>query len=134
MDKTIPDRNLIAAWAKLDLDYMLEQFTENAVFENVPMELIVGKRAIREAMSAFMTLCTAAPWQLKNIAVTERGTVMTERDDIFDLKDGRRVHVRVMGSFDVNDQGLITHWRDYFDLADWNREMKMDPDFGRRKR
>jgi len=134
MDKTIPVRNLIAAWAKLDLDYMLEQFTENAVFENVPMELIVGKRAIREAMSAFMTLCTAAPWQLKNIAVTERGTVMTERDDIFDLKDGRRVHVRVMGSFDVNDQGLITHWRDYFDLADWNREMKMDPDFGRRKR
>ena len=134
MDKTIPVRNLIAAWAKLDLDYMLEQFTENAVFENVPMELIVGKRAIREAMSAFMTLCTAAPWQLKNIAVTERGTVMTERDDIFDLKDGRRVHVRVMGSFDVNDQGLITHWRDYFDLADWNREMKMDPDFGRRRR
>ena len=134
MDKTVPVRNLIAAWAKLDLDYMLEQFTEDAVFENVPMELIVGKRAIREAMGAFITLCAAAPWQLENIAVTERGTVMTERDDIFDLKDGRRVHVRVMGSFDVNDEGLITHWRDYFDLVDWNREMKMDPDFGRRMR
>ncbi len=134
MDKTTPVRNLIAAWGKLDLDYMLEQFTEDAVFENVPMEVIVGKRAIREAMSAFISLCAAAPWQLKNIAVTDRGTVMTERDDIFDLKDGRRAHVRVMGSFDVNDQGLITHWRDYFDLADWNREMQMDPDSGRRLR
>jgi len=38
-----------------------------------------------------------------------------------------------MGAFDVNEQGLITHWRDYFDLGDWNRMMKMDPDFGRRR-
>jgi len=60
------------------------------------------------------------------------GTVLTERVDIFDLKEGRRVAIRVMGAFEVNEQNLITHWRDYFDLADWNRQMRLDPDFARR--
>ena len=132
MDKTTPVRNLIRSWALRDLDLMMAQFSEDAVFENVPMDLIVGKAAIRAANSAFIDLIEGAPWQLRNITVTEGGTVMTERVDIFDLKEGRRVAIRVMGAFEVNDQNLITHWRDYFDLADWNRQMRLDPDFGRR--
>ena len=132
MDKTKPGRNLIDAWTRLDLESLLAQLTEDAVFENIPMEPIVGKPAIRQALQAFIAHCAASPWKLKNIAVTAAGTVLTERDDIFDLKDGRRVHCPVMGAFEVNDQGRITHWRDYFDLADWNRMMHLDPDFARR--
>jgi limonene-1,2-epoxide hydrolase len=133
LDKTIPVRNLINAWVKLDLESLLAQLAEDAVFENIPMEPIVGKPAIRRALAAFVVNCTASPWELKNIAVSARGTVLTERNDIFVLRDGRRVNCPVMGAFDVNEQGLITHWRDYFDLGDWNRMMKMDPDFGRRR-
>ena len=132
MDKTTPVRNLIRSWALRDLDLMMAQFSDAAVFENVPMDLIIGKAAIRAANASFMDLIEAAPWELRNITVTEGGAVMTERVDIFFLKDGRRVAIPVMGAFEVNDDNLITHWRDYFDLADWNRQMRLDPDFGRR--
>jgi len=131
-DKTQPVRAMIAAWAALDIDTMMAQFADDAVFENVPMELIVGKAAIRAANAAFMALINAAPWEVREIGVLPSGTVMTEREDIFNLKDGRRVSIRVMGAFEVNEQNRITQWRDYFDLADWNRQMDMDPDTGRR--
>jgi len=132
MDKTAPVRNLIKAWNTLDLEFLLAQLADDAVFENIPMDPIVGKPAIRAALQAFMSSCRSSPWELKNIAVSERGTVLTERDDVFFLKDGRRVNCLCMGAFEVNASGLITHWRDYFDLADWNRAMKLDPDFARR--
>src|SRR6185437_9590339 len=105
VDKTVPVRNLIDGWAKLDLDHMLGQFAEDAIFENIPMEPIVGKPAIRAALKAFLDLCEAAPWTLINIAVSEQGNVLTERDDVFHLRDGRRVNCPVMGVFEVNDQG-----------------------------
>ena len=133
-DKTQPVRAMIAAWAALDIDRMMEQFADDAVFENVPMEVIVGKEAIRAANGAFLGLVEAAPWDIREIGVLPSGTVVTEREDVFDLKDGRRVSIRVMGAFEVDEGNRITQWRDYFDLADWNRQMNMDTDFGRRQR
>jgi len=134
LDKTTPVRRLVEGFRTLDLDLVMAQLAEGAVFENIPMDLIVGKPAIRESLGAFMAIVARAPWVLRNIAVSDSGTVMTERDDQFELKDGRRVHTLVMGAFDVNAEGLITHWRDYFDLSDWNRGMGLEPDFGRRAR
>ena len=112
---------MIAAWAALDIDRIMEQFADDAVFENVPMEVIVGKEAIRAANGAFLGLVEAAPWEIREIGVLPSGTVVTEREDVFDLKDGRRVSIRVMGVFEVDEGNRITQWRDYFDLADWNR-------------
>ena len=66
------------------------------------------------------------------VVIGADGTVLTERSDIFILNDGRRTECRVMGAFTVNDDNLIVHWRDYFDLADWNRQLGADPDFGRK--
>ena len=132
MDKTIAVRNVIAAWEKLDIDLMMDQLTDDAVFENVPMDPIVGKEAIRAANSAFMALCQAAPWKVLNIAVSEAtGTVLTERLDMFVLKDGRTVYAPSMGAWTVNDDNKITRWRDYFDLASWNRKMGADPDLAK---
>jgi len=132
MDKTIAVRNVIAAWEKLDIDLMMDQLTDDAVFENVPMDPIVGKEAIRAANSAFMALCQAAPWKVLNIAVSEAtGTVLTERLDMFVLKDGRTVYAPSMGAWTVNDDNKITRWRDYFDLASWNRQMGADPDLAK---
>jgi len=55
--------------------------------------------------------------------------VLTERLDIFQLKDGRTVYAPSMGAWVVNDEGKISRWRDYFDLASWNRQMGVAPDF-----
>jgi limonene-1,2-epoxide hydrolase len=132
MDRTIPVRNVIAAWAAGDLDLMMEQLADDAVFENVPMDPIVGKEAIRAANGAQLALCDGAPWKVLNIAVCEdTATVLTERLDAFVLKDGRTVYAPTMGAWTVNDANKITRWRDYFDLASWNRQMGADPDFAK---
>lgn len=131
-DKTEPVRRMIEAWDKRDIDLMMDQFADGAIFDNVPMDRIQGKEAIRAANAAFMDMIEAAPWKVRNIFEAPNGTVLTERDDIFILKDGRTVNCPVMGAFEINEDNKITHWRDYFDLGDWNRQLGMDPDLGRR--
>lgn len=130
--KTRAVLNLVEAWARRDIDFMMAQFADDAIFENVPMDLIVGKDDIRTANQAFMAMYREAPWEIHHIVEAPDGTVLTERSDIFILNDGRRTECRVMGAFTVNDDNLIVHWRDYFDLADWNRQLGADPDFGRK--
>lgn len=130
MDRTIPVRNVIKAWETGDIELMMEQLADDAVFENVPMDPIVGKEAIRAANAAHLAQCDQAPWKVFNIAVNEETkTVLTERLDIFQLKDGRTVYAPSMGAWVVNDEGKISRWRDYFDLASWNRQMGVAPDF-----
>ena len=129
IDRTIPVWNVIKAWATGDLDIMMDQLTDDAVFENVPMDPIVGKAAIRAANGAHLAMCDRAPWKVFNIAVNEETkTVLTERLDVFVLKDGRTVYAPSMGAWVVNDESKITLWRDYFDLASWNRQMGVAPD------
>ena len=130
--KTRAVLNLVEAWTRRDIDFMMAQFADDAIFENVPMDLIVGKDDIRAANQAFMAMYREAPWEIHHIVEAPDGTVLTERSDIFILNDGRRTECRVMGAFTVNDDNLIVHWRDYFDLADWNRQLGADPDFGRK--
>ena len=130
-DKTQAVRNILKAWANCDVELLLEQFAEGARFENVPMDPIVGKDAIRASALAFMEQLESAPWELISFAQTPDGKVLTERDDIFIFKGGRRLSAPVMGVFHVNDENKITLWRDYFDLASWNLQMGLDPDFGR---
>jgi excinuclease UvrABC ATPase subunit len=38
------------------------------------------------------------------------------------FKDGRRAVIRVMGIFEVGADGLISQWRDYFDMGEFQRE------------
>jgi len=129
IDRTIPVWNVIKAWETGDLDMMMDQLTDDAVFENVPMDPIVGKAAIRAANGAHLAMCDRAPWKVFNIAVNEETkTVLTERLDVFVLKDGRTVYAPSMGAWVVNDESKITLWRDYFDLASWNRQMGVAPD------
>lgn len=131
MDKTIPVRNVIEAWRTLDIELMVDQLAEDAVFENVPMDPIVGREAIRTANSAFIAMCNGAPWKILNMVVAEdSGTVLTERLDIFELKDGRTVYCPAMGAWTVDENNKITRWRDYYDGAGWNRMMGADPEFG----
>jgi limonene-1,2-epoxide hydrolase len=54
--------------------------------------------------------------------VASGGTVMNERTDRF-IADDAQFDLPVMGVFEVNDDGLITLWRDYFDMATVNEMM-----------
>ena len=53
---------------------------------------------------------------------TATGVVMNERTDRFHRQGGRWAALRVMGVFELRG-GKILAWRDYFDLAEVQREL-----------
>ena len=55
-------------------------------------------------------------WKILNIA-QNGGTVFTERRDHFKFADQPAFVVPASGVFEVNRDGLITRWQDYFDTA-----------------
>jgi limonene-1,2-epoxide hydrolase len=52
--------------------------------------------------------------------------VVTERADRF-CKNGRVVEHQLMAVFELDGEGLITAWREYFDLFDLARQSGSDP-------
>ena len=72
-----------------------------------------GREAVRDTLEGLLALCTASEW-VEHRSLTEGPVVMNERTDRFELH-GQWVDLPVMGVFEVHD-GLITLWRDYFDL------------------
>ncbi len=105
---------LIDAFNRIDLDAVIECFTEDAVYHNIPMEAAQGKAAIRGVLTGFMGDSEAVQWDVLNIA-DEDGTVLTERLDKFKM-NGVWAAVPVMGVFEVRG-GKIAAWRDYFDMG-----------------
>jgi limonene-1,2-epoxide hydrolase len=51
---------------------------------------------------------------IKNLVVSG-GIVMVERVDIFEMQ-GKSFDVEISGVFEVNGDGRITRWRDYYDM------------------
>ena len=111
----------ISHWNSGDMEAMYAMCAEDVTWHNIPMDPIVGKAAMREAVAGFMVNVAKCDWQTH--AIAENGNhVLTERTDAFELKDGRRAAIRVMGTFEIGDDGLIAAWRDYFDMSEFQRE------------
>lgn len=111
----------IGHWNSGDMKAMYALCGEDVVWHNIPMDPIYGKPAMREAVAGFMAGVDSCDWEIHAIAVNGN-VVLTERTDAFTLKDGRRAAIRVMGTFELDSGGLITAWRDYFDMAEFARE------------
>ena len=107
---------LIHGWEALDADAVAACFTEDGVWHNMPYPPINGRGAIAEAVRRFLATATDVRFVLRHVGEVSPGTVVTERNDVFTLKDGRTVDIPVMGVFETAD-GKITAWRDYFDRA-----------------
>ncbi|AOL93254.1 nuclear transport factor 2 family protein [Porphyrobacter sp. LM 6] len=111
----------IGHWNACDIDAMLSLCAEGIVYHNIPMEPVVGTAAMRAMVEGFLSNIASCDWQTHAIAANGN-TVLTERTDAFNFKDGRRAAIRVMGTFDLDENGLITGWRDYFDMLEFQRE------------
>lgn len=111
----------LAAWNARDLDGIMAHIAPDCVYHNMPMEPVTGRDAIREALAPFVAGATAIDWQTLHIAETGKGHVLTERVDSFTFPD-HAITVRVMGIFELKDR-LINHWRDYFDMEEFTRQM-----------
>lgn len=110
-----------AAWNACDQARILALLDDDAIWENVPIEVLTGKAAIARKLTGVFAAVKAIDWRMLDIAQSATGAVLTERLDIIDLGD-RRVELRIMGIFELSD-GRITAWRDYFDLAQYRQQM-----------
>lgn len=97
----------------VDVDRILVQLTDDAVYHNIPMDPVVGTEAIRATIAGFTTGVESVEFRMVAIAA-DGPTVLTERVDVFRYP-GKEVALPVMGTFEVVD-GKIAAWRDYFDL------------------
>ena len=114
-------RQFCAAWSKnLGAEELAGFFTDDAVYHNMPMAPITGRKAIANNIATFIR--PGAPgietidFRIINIAANGP-IVMTERVDAFKTPN-KSFEVPVMGTFEVRD-GKINAWRDYFDLNEF---------------
>ena len=113
-------RAFCAAWGDGDLDALIAFFTDDAVYHNIPLALVVGPEQIRATVEGFTGGVDSIEFRVDAIAA-DGGTVLTERVDIFTFPNGR-IELPVMGTFEVRD-GKIAAWRDYFDMNQFLSQM-----------
>ena len=102
-----------------DADQLASYFTDDAVYHNMPMAPAEGIEAVKAALAG-VTQMTSKGWEVLHSAVNG-DVVLNERVDRFDM-GGTEVSVQVMGVFEIRD-GKIARWRDYFDMASFQKQM-----------
>jgi limonene-1,2-epoxide hydrolase len=102
-------------WANPSPDQILSQFTDDAVYHNIPMPPAEGKEAIEGFLALMLDGFDGIDFQIHR-QLSQGDVVMNERTDVMRRTDGGRLELPVMGVFEVRD-GKIAVWRDYFDLA-----------------
>lgn len=110
----------IAAVEAKDLDVALGLVTDDVSYENVPIAPIVGKQAMRATLDMFLKSATRVEWLILR-QVVSRNVVINERLDRFQIGDGW-LELPIAGFFEVTDGGLISVWRDYFDMSTYARQ------------
>lgn len=110
----------IDALCRNDLDEACTYVTDDIEYDNVPLAKVHGPDGLRTTLAPFLGACSAIEWVVHHQAASG-DVVMNERTDRFQM-GGRWVQLDVAGLFVLRD-GKIALWRDYFDLAAFQRMM-----------
>jgi limonene-1,2-epoxide hydrolase len=119
-DETVTEfvRRLVAK----DLDGACQLVTADVEYDNVPMGKNYGPEGIKSVLEAMVAGVGEVEFVVhRQLAVDN--VVMNERNDRFEVNGGW-IDLPVAGIFEVNDDGLITLWRDYFDLPTLMNQMQ----------
>ena len=106
------------AWSRLDLDAVLDLFTDDIVYHNIPMAPCSGKEQVREFIQGFMATMTSIDFEIVKQLVSD-DMIMNERIDTIVMGE-KKIGLRVMGVFELAPDGRIQAWRDYFDMAEFS--------------
>ena len=109
----------VAAWTRVDMDGISALLADDVFYHNIPMDPIVGKQSAMAFFASFPPF-EACDWQVHHQVATGN-IVMNERTDRLCF-NGVWIGFPVAGIFEIRD-GKIAAWRDYFDLAMFEREM-----------
>lgn len=113
--------SFIAAVEAKEIDTAVSMLTEDISYENVPIGPIVGRDAVGATLRGFLEPTSAVEWKVLR-TVTAAGVVVNERIDRFQIGEGW-LELPVAGVFEVTPDGLISLWRDYFDMATYTQQL-----------
>ena len=114
----------IDALVSNDLDTALTLVSDDIEYDNVPIGKSHGKDAFRSTLGPFLASASEIEWVVHHQVASgdaNDGIVMNERTDRFKMAGGW-MDLAVAGLFVIED-GLITLWRDYFDLAAFQSQL-----------
>lgn len=108
-------------WVKSDVDALMAYFHPDCVYRDMPYEPRNGYDEIR----AFIAYCfEVLDLDIETIRMASNGPfVFTERIEHVTFHDGRKVDVPLAGVMELNEDGLLINWREYFDA----REVEGNP-------
>lgn len=115
-------RDFCKAFAQRDLEELVGFFSADAIYHNMPIDPVQGHEAIRATLGGYLSAATTEA-EFEVLALAASGnTVLTERVDRFVI-GGKKVALPVMGTFEVTADGKISVWRDYFDMAQFTKQL-----------
>lgn len=88
--------------------------------------VIIGKDALRVEIERQMSFSSHNKLNILNIVSSDR-VVMTERSD-YALVRGVPMPHSMVAVYELNDEGLISAWREYLDTADLARKSGASPE------
>src|SRR5437667_3460067 len=98
-------RRFCAAWSdNIGAAELAAFFTEDAVYHNIPLAPVTGRKAIANNIAAFIRPGPPGIEGLDRVIniAANCPVVMTERVDVFKLPD-RSFELEVMGTFEIRD-------------------------------
>jgi limonene-1,2-epoxide hydrolase len=115
-------RRYLGAWVEPDPDVLAAFFSDDAVYIDGPLATHDGRAAISAEIHAQVKRFRSVLMDIVTI-VSDGATVMTEEIDHFELA-GHRFARPVAGALDLNGDGFITTWRQYYDQASIAKEIE----------
>ncbi len=110
----------IEAIERQDVGAAVSYTAPDVSYENVPIDPIVGHEGLAATLEMFLGPADVVDWRI--LSQYEVGSVViNERLDRFKIGDGW-LELPVAGVFHVDEGGKITLWRDYFDMATYQRQ------------
>lgn len=104
-----------------DVDAALELVADDVEYDNVPIGKNFGPAAMKEFLSGMGTGVDEVEFVIHH-QVVQGNIVMNARSDRFRIGD-QWLDLPVAGVFEVNDEGRIKLWRDYFDMATFTDQL-----------
>ncbi len=114
-------RDFIDAWSRLDPAELVQYFTANGTYHNMPAGPVTGRENIERLIGGFLRDWSSTHWDILNI-VSRGDVVFAERLDRT-MVGAKAVDLPCCGVFEMQD-GKIKVWRDYFDLATYTRVLR----------
>lgn len=117
-------RNFISAWVRLDPDELVEFFTPDGVYHNMPTQPVAGRDDLRTFIAGFIGSWTSTEWDVLTL-ISKGDVVVAERLDRTLVGD-KAVNLPCCGVFEMQG-GKIKVWRDYFDMQTYLKALMRAP-------